>query len=478
MREAVLALDIGTSGARAALVGIDGEILDRAQTRYGFHCDERTGTSEQDPEEVLAQVLAVIGRCCAGGGVSIRAVSAASAMHSLMLVDETGRPLTPLSLWGDSRAKRQCEAYRQAYRQGGWHGKTGCLLSPSYPFPRLLWYRENHPQLFGRFARAVSIKAYVLFRMTGLWAEDECNASGSGLMNLRSRAWDGELLSYAGLSADRLPELVPTEQAIFRGRPALISVPGVEDATVWIAGAGDGPLCHRASAGDCVSTASLSIGTSAAARLSPGSVEPGSLSEQIWCYVLDAGRHVLGLSSSNGGSVLEWGARALFPGGPTLAQLDEALGNRPSDPQLFFLPYLYPERDALITRRPQAGFAGVKPHHDAFDLLRAVVEGIAFHAAALHEELAKTGGTRVVVSGGAARLTTLRSVLAELLDEMWLFADGADATLLGAADLAWTALGATPRRDRPLRRDPGPPSSASRDKYDRWKEIARGRVSE
>lgn len=440
--ETVLAIDIGTSGVRAALITSIGVVINSAQALYGFQCDDRTGVAEMDAELVFNRVLAVINRCTSGLHTFVRCVSMASAMHSLVLLDERGRPLTPLSIWMDTRAKPQCEQYRGIYERRHWHQKTGCILSPSVPLARLLWYRDREPGLFGRFSKAVSIKSYVLMRLLGVCVEDQSGAAGSGLLNVQVRQWATEVLDYIGLDPVRLPELVGNQDVIYRGTPAGMEIDGIGPDTVWIAGGADGLLAHKASVGKSANTRSLTIGTSAAARRSTAD----SMAERdnsVWCYPLDSQQYVVGQASNNGGAVIDWCLRTFFPSGTLLADLDEALHERRPDHKLIFLPFLYAERDCLVVQRPASCFTGLRPEHSPLDFFQAVLEGVVFNAI---EMLARLGNPGLmmpaVASGGVTKLVTVRRILSAVIPGVQWLPEGVDATMRGAASLGWECLGA------------------------------------
>lgn len=471
-REGVLAVDIGTSGARAAVVSADGAILSLAETRFGFSWDEGTGWAEQDPDEVFRNVLAAIQDCCAGYGSRVQSVAVASAMHSLMLLDHSGRPMTPLTIWADRRAVVQCLQYRQEFEARGWQARTGCPLSAAYPLARLLWYRDTHPELFRSFWKAVSIKSYVLLRLTGECVEDHAIASGTGMLNLLRRSWEPEVLDYIGISAERLPEDVPVEAVIFRGEPVVGAVRGVGADTIWLGGGADGPLGHLAAVGGSSVTASLSLGTSAAARLSPANFRPDQLRPHEWCYVMTGARLVVGRASNNGGGVLEWCRKAFGLQNSTLEQLDAGLQGLRPDPQLLFVPRLYHEREDLRTDRHRAGFVGIAPGHGALDLLLAATEAVVFNAVRMLEDV--VGGrqaTGAVILGGATRLRTVREILAALLAQALPLSDCAEASLRGAGVLAWAGLGvagAVPRCRLTFNAEPR--RDFYRRKYELWRE--------
>ena len=166
-QDSVLAVDIGTSGCRAILSGQDGTIISTADRSYAFQYDDRTGFAEQDPNDIFDNFVEVTKRCLSAKKVSVKYIVLGSVLHSLVLLDDTGNPLTPLSIWADRRAIDQCKKLKKMYDRNSWYQKTGCPLSPSYPMARLLWYKEHYTKLYKDFAKAVSIKSFIFFRLFG-----------------------------------------------------------------------------------------------------------------------------------------------------------------------------------------------------------------------------------------------------------------------------------------------------------------------
>jgi len=278
-------------------------------------------------------------------------------------------------------------------------------------------------------------------RLLGVCVEDHSVAAGSGLLNVQVREWAPEVLDYIGIDPLSLPELAGNQDVVCRGKPAGLEIDGVDPDTVWIAGGADGPMAHMASAGKSLNAGSLTIGTSAAARRTSLD-STAKRDNSVWCYPLDSQRYVVGQASNNGGAVIDWYIRTLFPAGTLLADLDEALCARRPAPELFFLPFLHTERDCLVVQRPAAGLIGLRPKHDHFDLFQAVLEGVLFNAI---EMMGRIGDNSlinsVVTSGSVARLKTAQRILSAIIPGAGHLSDGMDATLRGAAILGWEYLG-------------------------------------
>lgn len=433
----VLAIDIGTSGCRAILFGFDGTIISMAEKQYKYHYDSRNGFAEQNPFEIYESFTEVIKKCLSLKNSSIKHIVLSSALHSLILVDNKGKPLTPVSIWADSRATGQCLEIQDLYTRKGWYQKTGCPLSPSYPLYRLLWYREHHPKLYKIFARVLSIKSYILFRLFGCYVEDHSIASGTGLFNIYTRDWDEEILDYLELNRIRFPDLVPVEHQIRGVSIATTKKLGLSENITWIIGASDGPLAHLGSAGYCPNIASLTIGTSGAVRVLSMSKKPlTSLDSPLWCYVLDSKSYVSGIATNNGGNVVDWYVRTFLPKEITWQEIEKNLESTTFEPNLFFIPFLFEERFMIIGNigsNLSATLIGIKHRHSTYDYLRAIIEGIVFNMISLLNQLQSFKKvSEVAISGSLIKSHFVFGILSSVMNDIVVKKVGVNASLLGA----------------------------------------------
>lgn len=428
----ILTIDIGTSGCRAILFGSDGTIISKAEKLYSFNYDNRTVCAEQNPDEIYKSFIQVTKKCLSKEGDSLRYIILGSVLHSLVLLDEKGKPLAPLSTWADMRSKSQCQRLRKLYYRKGWYQKTGCPLSPSYPLSQLLWYKENDYKLYANFAKAVSIKSYILSRLFGRYLEDYSVASGTGMFNIFTCDWEEEILNYLELDRSRLPDLVPVEYQFSGLSDSMINKLGLPGDVAWIAGSADGPLAHLGSAAYNVGVASLTIGTSGAVRMLSNKPQL-SQNSSLWCYILDSKSYVFGIATNNGGNVVDWYVRTFLPKGISWEEIGENIELTIFDPELFFIPFLFDERYLDGKFNVSAAFNGIKYKHSAYDLLRAIVEGVVFNMLSLMEKL-KSFQTvkRVVTSGSITRLPFVYKLLSTLIEVPVDRGSTLNASLIGA----------------------------------------------
>ena len=196
----VLALDVGSSSTRACAYDERARPLGEcAQRKYSART-ARDGSTELDARELVRAaeaVLAEAGEADALGGSCF--------WHSLLLLDDQHEPLTPVLLWQDRRAVAQADALAERLDEPAVHERTGCVLHPSYWPAKLAWLAEQGALAGAR--RAVSFADYLFLHLTGELRTTLSIASGTGLLDLRARTWDGELLEELGIAEALLPPL-------------------------------------------------------------------------------------------------------------------------------------------------------------------------------------------------------------------------------------------------------------------------------
>ena len=212
MGRTVIGVDIGTTSTKAVAFTPAGRVLAHHAVGYPLLQPE-AGAAEQDPEQIFQAVLAAIAGCVQESKAApgdVLAVSFSAAMHSLILVDGAGAPLTPSITWADQRAAPWAERIRDEWDGLAIYRRTGTPIHPMSPLAKLVWLRHERAELFARAERFVGIKEYVFFRLFGQWQVDHSIASATGLFNIERLAWDEGALALAGVRAAQLSRPVPT----------------------------------------------------------------------------------------------------------------------------------------------------------------------------------------------------------------------------------------------------------------------------
>jgi gluconokinase len=405
----VLALDVGSSSTRACLYDERGrEVGEPAQRKYEARRG-REGSAELDADELVAAARAVLDE--AGGGYDALGISC--FMHSLLLLDEHDRPLTPVLLWQDRRAAAQAEELAGRLDERAVHARTGCVFHPSFWPAKLAWLRAE-----GRLehaGRAVSLADYVFLALTGELRTTLSTASGSGLLNLRERRWDAELLAELGLDDVLLPPL------------------GDEPAGTAHPPLADGPCSNLGAGCTTADRAALNVGTSGALRI-VHEAEPEPR-RGLFCYLVDERRVVEGGAVSDGGNLYAWLERTL--------QLENVEPRAPDGHGLTFLALLGGERSPGWNPRATGAIAGLTFGADAVDLLQAGLEGAAYRIAECADLLPEV---REVVATGHGLLASPEwtQLFADVLGLPVTASGVAEGSARGAAGHVLERLGVEP----------------------------------
>ena len=468
----VIGLDIGTTNVKAVAFDDDGRIV-RASERHNTTLCPAPGFSEQEPEAVFQNVTAVLDDVLShiGSSETLHGVVLSSAMHGLMAVDASGNPLTNILLWSDLRADEVARALRQGGEGAALYQRTGVPVHAMSPLVKLIWMRRRRPDIFHKAHKFLGIKDYVWYRLTGKYEVDLSVASATGLMNIRDKQWDDNILSSAGISLTRLPEIVSTTHraTLASGVPICI-------------GASDGALANLGSGATAPGQVAVTVGTSAAIRTV---VQQPVLDAQqrSFCYCLDAQRYIVGGASNNGANVLEWLRSALFRSPLTAeAFANQALDVPPGAEGLLFLPWLFGERAPLYDAQAQGALHGLRASHTQAHAVRAAMEGVIFNLRLIAEALEAHAPIETLhASGGFSHSDLWVRMLADIFQiPVALSGDGADASVQGAVRLGREVFGLPPLAARKVERLVAPGTAGEgiyRDIYDLFKRLARQEVA-
>lgn len=408
----VLAIDIGTSSARALLFDRVGRAIEGCEAQHGY---EVTATADGGVEIDPALLLALASRCVdetlalAGEHqASIGLVAFSCFWHSLLGLDARGEPVTPIFMWGDTRSRHDVALLRESVDEAAYRQRSGVVLHSSYWPGKLRWFRATYPQSWLSVVRWTSAADYLIRVWQGADRMSMPMASGTGLLDITTGVWSDDALAIAGIDAATLPTIVGRDEPVtgllpeWAARwPALAAIP-------WYPPIGDGACANAGSGAIGSRRMALTLGTSGAVRaiLDAPIGEPLSVPEHLWIYRLDGQRIVLGAAISNGGNVAAWFADLL--GAPVN---DASLGSfhdaEADTHGLTVLPFLSGERSPLWSDVVTGVIAGLTLATDRERLQRAAMEAVSLRLALLYTSLAtRLAPEHIVVANGGALLSS------------------------------------------------------------------------
>src|SRR4051794_38567890 len=239
--EVIVGLDVGTTGVKAAAFA-PGSSWRRVAIREYPLLTPAPDQQVQDPPTILAACAEALAECVAAtGGADVLAISLSAGMHGLVALDAELRPLTPLITWADARAREEARELRRSDHAADLHARTGVPAHPMTPLAKLMWFARHDPRTLSAARWWVGLKELVVAWLTGTPATELSSASGTGMLDMTTRAWSPDAIALAGVPADRLPAiLAPTATLRLASAPA--AQIGLVPGTPVVPGAADGPL--------------------------------------------------------------------------------------------------------------------------------------------------------------------------------------------------------------------------------------------
>ncbi|ASU33832.1 gluconokinase [Mucilaginibacter xinganensis] len=441
--EYVLGIDIGTGSVKAVAVNLQFQSFADHQVYYPFS-SPKPGYHEQDPEQIRAAFANVIKSIILKIGSAPLAVSLSSAMHSLIPVDELCRPLAPMITWADNRSAEIAKRLRGTNNGMAIYKATGTPLHAMSPLCKIIWIKENDPQLFSKTYKFISIKEYIWHHLFNVFEVDQSIASCTGLFDIEQLTWHTDALKLAGITIKSLSRVVATDYCrlyVAAEKNKYLLSPD----TPFIIGASDGCLANLGSMADKPGIAAITIGTSGAVRVASSIPLPNEQS-MTFNYILNKETFICGGPVNNGGIALQWWLKNINPEADerSYEQLFQQIATVPAGCNgLLFLPYLTGERAPIWDSESCGTFFGVKLPHTQAHFSRAVLEGICYALKDVLDAVQQTSApiTQINVSGGIVRADLWVQTLADITGKKMVVVQSEDASAIGAAFMALKSIG-------------------------------------
>lgn len=422
----VIGVDVGTSGTKAIAMNAEGKLLASALKEYPLH-SPKPGWAEQDPADWRRATLEALAELASKiNPGEVHAIGLTGQMHGSVFLDADNQVIRPALLWCDQRTADQCDAITQ--EAGGEAALVDMVANPAltgFTAPKILWLRDNEPANFDKTRKILLPKDYIRWVLTGEYATDVADASGTLLFDVRNRCWHRELLSRLDLDPGLLPPSFEGPEITGRLLPEVASLTGLPAGIPVMAGGGDqaagGIGCGIVRPG----IVSSSLGTSGVVFAFSEGVSADPLGRvHTFCHAVPGKWHVMGVMLSAGGA-LQWYRntlcqeerdKAAATGRDAYEYITEGAETvAPGAEGLLFLPYLTGERTPHKDPYAKAAFIGLSLRHTKAHMARSVMEGVAFGMRDSLDIMREMGIPLTVsrVSGGGARSALWRQILAD-----------------------------------------------------------------
>jgi len=447
MAQLVLGIDVGTSGTRAVLVDTSGVIVSSATEEHAPFSSPHPGWAEQDPEDWWRAAKIAISRALSTAkvsGVHVSAIGFSGQMHGAVLLDQAGEVLRPALIWCDVRTDEQCSYLNQRIGPERLIQLTCNPALTNFTLTKLLWVRENEPQIWQRVRSFMLPKDYVRFRLTGEHATDVADASGTLMLDVAQRRWSSDVMQAVVMDASILPALYESPEICGVVSANGAAAAGLAAGTPVVAGAGDQAAGAVGMGIVRPGSVSATIGTSGvvfAATARPAMDPKGRL--HTFCHAIPGRWHVMGVTQAAGFSLRWFRDQFLCPSernstdGYDRLAAEAATAPAGSD-GLLWAPYLMGERTPYLDPNARAALVGLTARHTRAHVIRAILEGVAF---SLQDTFVIFSEMHVPVEtirlgGGGARSHVWRQIQADVYGRAVQVVEAEEGAAYGAAIMA------------------------------------------
>lgn len=449
----LIGIDIGTSACKVAIFERSGSVVAAASGDYPVYYPEE-GWAEQNPEEWWEAVCRAVRKVIVNSGIQaeqIAGIGIDGQSWSAIAVDKAGNVLTNTPIWMDTRAQSICDRLNQEIGADNIFQVAGNSLQPSYTTAKILWYKENLPEIYGKIYKILQSNSYIAYKLTGAMTQDISQGYGLHCFDMRTGQWDDRMCERLGIPREFLPEICASDQVVGTVTGKAAEESGLAEGTPVVAGGLD----------------------AACGTLGAGVIHPGETQEQggqaggmsicideykadprlILGYHVVPGQWLLQGGTTGGGGVMRWfehefadyeRVMAKDKGESSLDQLNEIAEKvAPGSDGVVFLPYMSGERSPIWNPHAKGVFYGLDFAKTKGHMVRACMEGVAL-SLKHNLDVAKEAGAEVEVlraMGGSANSILWTQIKSDITGKEVVVPSSDTATTLGAAILAGIGVG-------------------------------------
>jgi xylulokinase len=364
-------------------------------------------------------------------------------MHGLVLLDDANQVIRPSLIWCDQRSQAQVDYVNETIGRANVLRFIANPVLTGFTLPKLLWVRDNEPKNFERARKMLLPKDYVRFRLTGDFATEVSDASGTAVFDVVARRWSHDMMDGLGLDRSLLPTCYESAEVAGKISTAVAETTGLRAGTPVVGGGGDQAASAVGNGIVEQGIVSCTLGTSGVVFAHMEKVEYDDAGRvHTFCHAVPGKWHVMGVTQGAGLS-LQW-FRNQFASGTSYDALTAEAARSPAGAQgLFWLPYLMGERTPHLDATARGGWIGLTASHTRADLIRSVIEGVSYSQRDCLQIIESLGVpvTSVRASGGGAKSGFWRGLLANILDKRLVTLETQEGSAYGAALLALAGTG-------------------------------------
>ena len=439
-----LGIDIGTGSSRALLIDEQGVVQASHTAPHAEMSMAQPLWAEQDPDDWWRAAQEAIKAVLATNNKQIQGIGLSGQMHGLVLLDATNKVIRPALIWCDQRSQAQVDWINN---QVGKQYVLQCIANPvltGFTLPKLLWIRDHEPRTYERIHKMLLPKDYIRYKLTGEFASEVSDASGTALFDVVNRRWSFELADALGVNRNILPAVYESTHISGHVSKEAAEATGLQPGIPVVGGGGDQAASAVGNGIVEPGIVSCTLGTSGVvfAHMEQVAYDPAGR-VHTFCHAVPGKWHVMGVTQGAGLS-LQWFRNQLAPGTPYAQLMDEAATSPAGSDGLFWLPYLMGERTPHLDATIRGGWIGLTARHTRADLVRSLIEGVCYSQRDGLDIIEALGITvnAVRVSGGGANSPVWRQILSDVLNKPVVTLASSEGSAYGAALLSMVGTGA------------------------------------
>jgi xylulokinase len=441
-----LGLDIGTGGTRALLVDASGAVRYAFTAAHQEMAMARPLWAEQHPDDwwrAVQEAIQGVMKAANASSESVSGIGLSGQMHGLVILDENNRVIRPALIWCDQRSQQQVDGINSKVGRENVLDYTANPVLTGFTLPKLLWVRDEEPQNYQRVRHMLLPKDYIRFKLTGEYATEVSDASGTALFDVVHRRWSKPLAEKLGIDSSILPRVYESSEVTGTVSQHAALTTGLKSGTPVVGGGGDQAASAIGNGIVEMGAVSCTVGTSGVVFAyldKPAYDELGRV--HTFCHAIPNTWHVMGVTQGAGLS-LQWFRNRLVPG----TAYDELTAEATLSPRgahgLFWLPYLMGERTPHLDALARGAWIGLTAKHQRSDLTRAILEGVCYSQRDCLEIIGQLGARarKVRLSGGGAKSPFWHQLFADIFGVEVVTLQTQEGSAYGAALLALVGTG-------------------------------------
>lgn len=448
MLELILTCDLGTTSCKSTLFTTDGKIKSQANKEYKTYYPQ-VGWAEQDANEWWETAALTIKECVEkiGEDFNILSIALSSQRETVVPVDKHGKPLYRAISWLDKRNTKQTEEMIAHFGKKHLHGSTGMIPFPTFTATKLLWIKQNTPEVLNNTHKFLQPRDYIYYKLTGKYITDYSLGSRTMMLNVRDRKWNKDIMEFVGINESMMPELYCSHETPGSVTEEIANAMNIKKGIPVVVGGGD-RCCEALGSGIQGNSAMESTATAGNISFVADSI-PENINEKILCtsHVIE-NKYLMEQGIATTGSILRWFRDNIFysPNNSDISykEIDDAIKKSPiGSNKLLLHPFFMGARSTRYNPYAKGTFFGLSLSHSKGDMGRSILEGVAFEGRACIDILTSMGMnvSDVVVMGGGSKAELWNSIKSDVYNRTIKVPEITEASSFGAFILGGYAVG-------------------------------------